>query len=155
MFCIRAEQINDSYVFREDSMSQLLQLSQHIVQSKGNWQTFSDMQWFWESSFQVPLNVLFQQKWMGELWQKDWCRDFPSCPLVKNLPCSAGDIGSIPGKQTKIPHAIEQLSLCSTNRVCTPQREMLHDGPKFPYATTKTWYSQTNTFLKKILVLLL
>ena len=116
MFCIIGEQINDSYVFREDIVSQLLQLSQHIVQSKGNWQTFSDMQWFWEYSFQVPLNVFFQQKWIGELWQKDWRRDFPSGPMVKNLPCSAGDIGSIPGKWTKVPHSIEQLSLCSTNR---------------------------------------
>ena len=31
--------------------------------------------------------------------------------MVKNLPCNAWDAGSIPGRGTKIPHAIEQLSL--------------------------------------------
>ena len=30
--------------------------------------------------------------------------------MVKNPPCNAGDIGSIPGLGTKIPHAMEQLS---------------------------------------------
>ena len=29
--------------------------------------------------------------------------------MVKNLPCSAGDTGSLPGRGTKIPHAMEQL----------------------------------------------
>ena len=32
--------------------------------------------------------------------------------MVKNLPCSAGDTGSLPGRGTKIPHAMGQLSLC-------------------------------------------
>ena len=36
----------------------------------------------------------------------------PGGPVVKNLPCNAGDGGSIPGRETKIPHAEEQLSLC-------------------------------------------
>ena len=31
--------------------------------------------------------------------------------MVKNLPSSAGDTSSIPGQGTKIPHALEQLSL--------------------------------------------
>ena len=30
----------------------------------------------------------------------------------KNLPCSAGDVGSIPGQGTKIPRATGQLGLC-------------------------------------------
>ena len=30
-------------------------------------------------------------------------------PVVKNLP-NAGDVGSIPGPGTKIPHAVGQLS---------------------------------------------
>ena len=38
-------------------------------------------------------------------------RDFPGGPVVKNLPCNPGDVGSIPGQGTKIPHAVEQLSL--------------------------------------------
>ena len=32
-------------------------------------------------------------------------------PVVKNPPCNAGDVGSIPGLGTRIPHAAEQLRL--------------------------------------------
>ena len=32
--------------------------------------------------------------------------DFPGGPVVKNLPSNAGDVGSIPGQVTKIPHAM-------------------------------------------------
>ena len=40
--------------------------------------------------------------------------DFPGGPLLKNLPYDAGDVGSIPGQGTKIPHAAGQLSLHAT-----------------------------------------
>ena len=33
--------------------------------------------------------------------------DLPGGPVVKNLPCNAGDEGSIPDWGTKIPHAEE------------------------------------------------
>ena len=39
----------------------------------------------------------------------------PGGTAVKNLPCNARDAGSIPGLGTKIPHAVEQLSLSSTS----------------------------------------
>ena len=35
-------------------------------------------------------------------------RDFPGGPMVKNLPCNAGDTGLIPGWRTKIPPAVGQ-----------------------------------------------
>ena len=38
------------------------------------------------------------------------CRDFPGGPVVKNPPSNAGDTASIPGQETKIPHAVGQLS---------------------------------------------
>ena len=41
---------------------------------------------------------------------KDAPRDFPGGPVVKTLPSSAGDAVSIPGRGTKIPHAVGQLS---------------------------------------------
>ena len=41
-------------------------------------------------------------------------RDFPGGPVVKDPPSSAGDVGSIPGQGTKIPHALGQLSPCTT-----------------------------------------
>ena len=34
--------------------------------------------------------------------------------MVKNPPANAGDVGSIPGWGTKIPHAVEQLSPWAT-----------------------------------------
>ena len=34
--------------------------------------------------------------------------------MVKNLPCIAGDTGSIPGWGTKIPHTTGRLSLSAT-----------------------------------------
>ena len=34
--------------------------------------------------------------------------------MVKNLPCNAGDAGSIPVQGTKIPHVTGQLSLRAT-----------------------------------------
>ena len=39
-----------------------------------------------------------------------WDRDFPGGPVVKNPPSNAGDLGSIPGRGTKILHAVGQLS---------------------------------------------
>ena len=41
-------------------------------------------------------------------------RDFPGGPGMKNPPCKAGDVGSIPVWGAKIPHAAEQLSLSPT-----------------------------------------
>ena len=35
--------------------------------------------------------------------------------MVKNLPCSAGDLGSMPGQGTETPHGSEQPSLCTTS----------------------------------------
>ena len=37
---------------------------------------------------------------------------FPGGPVVKNLPCNAGD--TVRSLARKIPHAVGQLSLCST-----------------------------------------
>ena len=44
-----------------------------------------------------------------------WDGDFPDGPVVENLPSSAGDTGSIPGRVTKIPHATGQLSPWAAN----------------------------------------
>ena len=38
---------------------------------------------------------------------------YPDGPVIKNLPCNAGDSGSIPGWPTKIPYSAEQQSLCA------------------------------------------
>ena len=36
--------------------------------------------------------------------------DFLGGPVIENLPSNAGDTGSIPAGETKIPHALRQLS---------------------------------------------
>ena len=41
-------------------------------------------------------------------------RDFLGGPVIKNPPCNGKDEGLIPGYGTKIPHAVEQLSLPAT-----------------------------------------
>ena len=33
--------------------------------------------------------------------------------MLKSPSCNAGDEGSIPGQGTRIPHSVEQLSLCA------------------------------------------
>ena len=44
---------------------------------------------------------------------KSWDWGLPGGSVVKNLPVNAGDMGSIPSLR-KTPHAVEQLSLCTT-----------------------------------------
>ena len=47
-------------------------------------------------------------------------RDFPGGTVVKNPPANAGDMGSSLGP--RIPHAVEQLSLCTTTtEACAPR----------------------------------
>ena len=36
--------------------------------------------------------------------------------MVKNLPSDAGDAGSIPAQETKVPHAAGPLSPCAAPR---------------------------------------
>ena len=43
-----------------------------------------------------------------------FAQDFPDGPVVKNLPSSLGDVGSIAGGGTKIPKAAEGLSPSTT-----------------------------------------
>ena len=46
--------------------------------------------------------------------------------MVKNLPCNVGDMGSIPGGGTKIPHAVGQQNPCIATR------ELAHCSEKKP-----------------------
>ena len=50
----------------------------------------------------------------GRIWAtKQKMRDIPAGSVVKNPPSNAEDTGSIPGRETKIPHAMGQLSPCT------------------------------------------
>ena len=87
--------------------------------------------------------VLFNYQFFcaPQLKQKLGNGDFPSFPVVKNLPYNAGDAGLIPGWGTKIPHAMWQLSPRTTTtelarlneRACVPQTtEPMHSGAHVP-----------------------
>ena len=53
--------------------------------------------------------------------------DFLGGPVVKNPPSNAGDMGSIPGRGTKIPHAMEQLSQNTTTAEPTHHYSRVHE----------------------------
>ena len=67
-------------------------------------------------------------------------RNFPGGPVVKNLPSNAGDMGSIPGRGTKIPHAgttkpvSHNYWACVLWSLCSAKRSL--------HATVKTQHSQ-------------
>ena len=50
----------------------------------------------------TPKNVAVHQ------WE-----DFPGGPVGKNPPAKTGDMGSIPGWGTEIPHVMKRLSPCA------------------------------------------
>ena len=60
--------------------------------------------------------------------------DFPGGPGVKNPPSNAGDVGSTPGRGTKIPHATGQLSL----RATTTELARLNERAHVPQTTEPT-----------------
>ena len=53
--------------------------------------------------------------WYGEKNQ-NFFWDFPGHLMVKNLPCNAGDAGSIPGRGTKIPHTATRTQCSQINQ---------------------------------------
>ena len=62
---------------------------------------------FWEMHLPIPEIRLF--------------RDFPGGPVVKDLPPSAGDAGSIPVQGSKVPHATGQLRPSATTTEPVPR----------------------------------
>ena len=89
--------------------------------------------------------------------------------MVKNLPCNAGNVSSIPGGGTKIPCVVEQLSpqAAATESVaattepallgarvpqletCAPQQKISHGAMKILCAASKTQHSQINKLSKR------
>ena len=61
--------------------------------------------------------------------------DFPSGPVVKNLPCNAEDASSVPDQGTKIPHAKELWARA-------PQLESLRTTAELSHAAGKMHCSQ-------------
>ena len=61
--------------------------------------------------------------------------DFPGSPVVKTSPSNAGGVSSIPGQETKIPHASQPKNKNIKNRInivtsSTKTLEMVHSKKK-------------------------
>ena len=53
------------------------------------------------------VNQFLKVQWyFQQIIKKKNSRDFPGGPVGKNLPSNEGDAGSIPGWETRIPHAL-------------------------------------------------
>ena len=76
-------------------------------------------------------------------------RDFPGGPVIKNPPCNAGRVGSIPGGGTKIPPAKKQLSLgAATTDLEHHKQTVLALQGKISSATIKTQCHRVNNLFK-------
>ena len=66
-----------------------------------------------DGRFEVKIIFLRRQRAKAcDVWYI--LRDFRGGPGVKNWSCNAGDVGSILGWGTKIPHTLSQLRPCTT-----------------------------------------
>ena len=73
--------------------------------------------------------------------------------MVKNLPCNTGDMGLMPGQGTKIPYAVELLSLsaaitepmCPSYRAHVLQRKIPHGARKIPHGARKILHATAKT----------
>ena len=70
--------------------------------------------------------------------------------MVRNMPTNTRDRGSIPGRGTKIHHAVKQLSLSATTRDPGPQQKILQDAIKILGAATKTQHNLINKSFFKL-----
>ena len=66
-----------------------------------------------------------QQSCLSRTLDKIQERDFPSGPVVKILPCNAGDMGSILGLGTKVSQATKQLQQLSPESTVQPNKSTL------------------------------
>ena len=109
-----------------------------LTESASHYETENAKWWLSPPSLQLrPERVThcwLVDHWERVFWSPFWKRlfshikrtalGFPDGPVVKNPPCNAGDMGSMLGPGTKIPHASGQLSLWgATPAVYALQRE--------------------------------
>ena len=51
------------------------------------------------------------------MWASDGYRDFPSGPMIKTLSSKTGGVGSIPGQESKFPHALQPKKKKKTHSI--------------------------------------
>ena len=89
----------------------------------------------WEILFGLFLqNKIFHKTQLIGYW------DSPGGPVIKNLSCSAGDMGSIPGQGIRILHALGKLG----PRAATTEPEPQLESPcaEILHAAAKTQHSE-------------
>ena len=72
---------------------------------------------------------------------------FPGGPVVRNPPSRAGDKGSIAGRETGIPHAVQQLSLCTA----TTEPTWAHMSPTTEPQLEKPTQNEKNSPSKQLI----
>ena len=95
---------------------------------------------------QYCTSTIFQLKEGG----KGGGGNFPCSPVVKNAPCNAEDLGSIPGRGTKTPHASEPLGPPASmteagvlRSPCATTRESVHWQRKVPHGAMEILQAAT------------
>ena len=68
----------------------------------------------------IQIQVFLMPKFTPSDSFKCHPQDFLGGPAVKNPPCNVGDVGTIPGRGTKIPHAIGQLNISMSATATEP-----------------------------------
>ena len=101
---------------------------------------FRLMVWWWDPAWNKQRSLLscflhqvvtsgspsspFRSRWTTQVRHSE--EGLPGGPVVENPPCNAGNAGLIPGQGTKIPHAMEQLSLPTTTRESVHHNKISH-----------------------------
>jgi len=75
-------------------------------------------------------------------------KHFPGSSVFKNPPCSAGDLGSTPGQETKILHVTGQLESPRVATAACTHWKIQRGARKIPHATTKTRCSRISKKFK-------
>ena len=78
------------------------------LEGEDSWQESGEKQWG-GVGISSPRNRMGNKRY-------NRTKGFPGGPVVKNLPSSAEDVGSIPGQGTKIPPAVGQPNPGATTR---------------------------------------
>ena len=81
-------------------------------------------------------------------------KDLPGGPVIKKLPNSSGDLGSISGQGTKLPHGTDNeahtpqlINPCATTKEYMHCNSVPHDTMKIACAATKIQHSQINKYI--------
>ena len=130
---IRRQATDREKIFAKDTSDQGL-----LSKTKNSWNSTIENKWQTDNrkkrAKDVNRHLSKEDIQMASKHMKRCSRDFPGGPGVKNPPSSAGNVGLIPGRGTKIPHATTTELLVHINkRARVPQTtEPMCSGARVP-----------------------